>query len=90
MLDRDNKYTYIFVSFGYLIILIVSLFPSRYGRDYYINESGESKAKQNQVSAHDVGTLEKSIVHGTLTRTTFRSQNGTQNFVKNPIYREDV
>lgn len=66
------------------------MFPFRYGRDYYINQSGELKSRQKQVSVHDVGTLEKSIVYGTLPRTVFRNQKGTQNFVINPIYSEDV
>lgn len=62
----------------------------RYGRDYYINQSGELKARQKQVSIDDVSTLEKSIVYGTLPRTVFRNKTGTDNFVKNPIYDDDV
>lgn len=62
----------------------------RYGRDYYINQSEELKARKKQVSVDDVSTLEKSIVYGTLRRTVIRNQTGTDNFVKNPIYREDI
>lgn len=62
----------------------------RYGRDYYINQSGELQAKRKQVSVHNLGILEKSIVYGTLPRTVYKTQKGTQNFVKNPIYFEDA
>jgi len=68
---------------------VISTYLFRYGRDYYINQSEEKKAMQKQVSVNDVGTLEKSIVYGTLPRTTFSNQKGTRNFAKNPIYSED-
>lgn len=65
-------------------------FLFRYGRDYYINQSGELQTKRKQVSVHNINNLEKSILYGTLPRTMFRNQKGTQNFVKNPIYFEDI
>lgn len=73
-----------------MITKILSLFSSRYGRDYYINQSGVSKTMQNQVSGRDVATLEKSIVQRNLPRIVYRNSEGTDQFVKNPIYREGV
>ncbi|KAJ8872903.1 hypothetical protein PR048_026519 [Dryococelus australis] len=65
----------------------------RYGRDYYVNSSGEGRAKterqpkqQAKVSGLSVTSLEEEMLQRDIYHFTFRARNASPNFLVNPLY----